>query len=189
MRQLGLPQALTVRFVRVRLSTGEWEVMVTSLRDEVAYPTVGFLELYHWRWSVETFYGVLKQDPLGLGKFIGPRGRSRPAGLSGDRVLDRLGIDFDRDGTSPIRCERNPSSPDGQPGGLLQCHQTPRPGPVVEQPRHPTLDRAVDRVVSDPSDLRTSATLSAPSENFRQSLAGFPSSTEKALLLKEIRLT
>lgn len=58
MRQLGLPQALTVRFVRVRLSTGEWEVLVTSLRDEVAYPTAGFLELYHGRWGVETFYGV-----------------------------------------------------------------------------------------------------------------------------------
>ncbi len=70
MRQLGLPQALTVRFVRVRLSTGEWEVMVTSLRDEVAYPTVGFLELYHWRWSVETFYGVLKTR-LDLENFSG----------------------------------------------------------------------------------------------------------------------
>ncbi len=70
MRQLGLPQALTVRFVRVRLSTGEWEVMVTSLRDEVAYPTVGFLELYHGRWSVETFYGVLKTR-LDLENFSG----------------------------------------------------------------------------------------------------------------------
>ncbi len=70
MRQLGLPQALTVRFVRVRLSTGEWEVMVTSLRDEVAYPTVGFLELYHWRWGVETFYGVLKTR-LDLENFSG----------------------------------------------------------------------------------------------------------------------
>jgi hypothetical protein len=70
MRQLGLPQALTVRFVRVRLSTGEWEVLVTSLRDEVAYPTAGFLELYHWRWGVETFYGVLKTR-LDLENFSG----------------------------------------------------------------------------------------------------------------------
>lgn len=55
MGQLGLPQTLTVRFVRLRLSTGEWEVRVTSLCDEAAYPTAGFLELYHWRWGVETF--------------------------------------------------------------------------------------------------------------------------------------
>ncbi|MGB5063472.1 MAG: IS4 family transposase [Candidatus Competibacter sp.] len=69
-RQLGLPQALTVRFVRVRLRTGEWEVLVTSLRDEAAYPTADFLELYPWRWGVETFYGVLKTR-LDLENFSG----------------------------------------------------------------------------------------------------------------------
>lgn len=69
-RQLGLPRALTVRFVRVRLRTGEWEVLVTSLRDEAAYPTADFLELYHWRWGVETFYGVLKTR-LDLENFSG----------------------------------------------------------------------------------------------------------------------
>jgi len=69
-RQQGLPMTLTVRFVRVRLSTGEWEVLVTSLRDEVAYPTADFLELYHWRWGVETFYGLLKSR-LDLENFSG----------------------------------------------------------------------------------------------------------------------
>ena len=69
-RRLGLPPALTVRFVRVRLSTGAWEVLVTSLRDEAAYPTAGFLKLYHWRWGVETFYGVLKTR-LDLENFSG----------------------------------------------------------------------------------------------------------------------
>jgi hypothetical protein len=54
-RQRGLPRALTVRLVRGRLSTGEWAVLVTSLRDEAAYPTAGFLALYPWRWGVETF--------------------------------------------------------------------------------------------------------------------------------------
>ena len=34
---LGLPLTLTVRFVSVRLSTGELEVLVTSLLDETAY--------------------------------------------------------------------------------------------------------------------------------------------------------
>ena len=60
MRQQGLPLRLTVRFVRVRLSTGELEVLVTSLCDERAYPTADFLALYHQRWGVETFYGLLK---------------------------------------------------------------------------------------------------------------------------------
>lgn len=69
-RQLGLPLTLAVRFVRVRLSTGEWEVLVTSLHDEAAYPTAGFLELYQRRWGVETFYGVLKTR-LDLENFSG----------------------------------------------------------------------------------------------------------------------
>ena len=58
--QLGLPPALMVRFVRVRLSTGEWEVRVIALRDERGYPTAGFLELYHWRWGVELAIKRLK---------------------------------------------------------------------------------------------------------------------------------
>jgi hypothetical protein len=69
-QSLGLPLTIPVRFVRVRLSTGEWEVLVTSLLDEVAYPTADFRELYHWRWGVETFYGVLKTR-LDLENFSG----------------------------------------------------------------------------------------------------------------------
>ena len=69
-RARGLPRALTVRFVRVRLNTGEWEVLVTSLLDTVRYPTADFLELYGLRWGVETFYGLLKTR-LGLENFSG----------------------------------------------------------------------------------------------------------------------
>jgi hypothetical protein len=69
-RARGLPSSLTVRFVRVRLSTGEWEVLVTSLREAARYPTAGFLELYGLRWGVETFYGLLKTR-LGLENFTG----------------------------------------------------------------------------------------------------------------------
>lgn len=68
--RLGLPASLQVRFVRVRLSTGEWEVLVTSLRDETRYPTEGFLELYGLRWGLETFYGILKTR-LDLENFTG----------------------------------------------------------------------------------------------------------------------
>src|SRR5674476_1507067 len=58
-RAAGLPETLTVRFIRVLLSTGEFEVLVTSLVDEVLYPTPDFLELYGLRWGIETLYGLV----------------------------------------------------------------------------------------------------------------------------------
>lgn len=69
-QQHALPTSLTVRFVRVRLSTGEDQVLVTSLLDEILYPTTAFLELYHLRWGIETFYGLLKTR-LALENFTG----------------------------------------------------------------------------------------------------------------------
>lgn len=66
----GLPTRLRARFVRVRLSTGEYEVLVTSLLEENAWPAADFLDLYHQRWGVETFYARLKTR-LGLENFSG----------------------------------------------------------------------------------------------------------------------
>jgi len=60
MEKLGLPMTLTVRFVRVLLDTGEYEVLVTSLLDEKHYPTEEFKTLYWYRWGIETFYGLIK---------------------------------------------------------------------------------------------------------------------------------
>jgi DDE family transposase len=59
-RRRGLPWELKVRFVSVRLKTGELEVLVTSLLDEVAYPNQELVALYWRRWGQETFYGRLK---------------------------------------------------------------------------------------------------------------------------------
>jgi hypothetical protein len=70
LRQLGLPLELVVRFVSVRLSTGELEVLATSLLDEERYPTQEFQELYHQRWGLETFYGTMK-GRLDLENFSG----------------------------------------------------------------------------------------------------------------------
>jgi len=70
LRRLGLPLELTVRFVSVRLPTGELEVLVTSLLEEARYPTEEFLEVYHWRWKQETFYGLIK-GRLDLENFSG----------------------------------------------------------------------------------------------------------------------
>jgi hypothetical protein len=68
--RLGLPTQMKVRFVSVRLPTGELEVLVTSLLDETLYPTEQFLVLYHWRWGHETFYTMLK-GRLDLENFSG----------------------------------------------------------------------------------------------------------------------
>ena len=70
LRELGLSLELKVRFVSVRLPTGELEVLVTSLLDEQRYPTQEFLKVYHWRWNHETFYGRLK-GRLDLENFSG----------------------------------------------------------------------------------------------------------------------
>jgi hypothetical protein len=70
LRRLGLPLELTVRFLSVRLPSGELEVLATSLLDPALYPTEEFLTVYHWRWNHETFYGVIK-GRLDLENFSG----------------------------------------------------------------------------------------------------------------------
>lgn len=65
-----LPSSLNVRLVRVVLPSGEYEILVTSLLDRDMYPLELFLELYHYRWGIETFYGKLKTR-LGLENFSG----------------------------------------------------------------------------------------------------------------------
>jgi hypothetical protein len=60
LKRRGLPTQLRVRFVSVRLPTGELEVLVTSLLAALVYPTDDFLALYHCRWGHETYYGRLK---------------------------------------------------------------------------------------------------------------------------------
>lgn len=51
---------ITVRLIRVELETGEVEVLITSLLDQVQYPVSLFKELYHQRWPVEEDYKALK---------------------------------------------------------------------------------------------------------------------------------
>jgi len=49
-----------VRLVKVELSTGEAEILITSLLDEQKYPDSLFKELYFLRWCIETFYDEIK---------------------------------------------------------------------------------------------------------------------------------
>jgi hypothetical protein len=69
-RAAGLPERIRVRLVTVRLNTGELEVLATDLLDEALCPTAQFGELYHHRWGIETFYGLVK-GRLDLENFTG----------------------------------------------------------------------------------------------------------------------
>jgi hypothetical protein len=51
---------IRVRLIRVELSTGEIEVLATTLLDRTRFPTALFQDLYHHRWPVEEDYEVMK---------------------------------------------------------------------------------------------------------------------------------
>lgn len=51
---------LRLRLVRVVLSTGRVEVLITSLLDTAAYPAAEFGALYHSRWRIEEGFKTLK---------------------------------------------------------------------------------------------------------------------------------
>jgi hypothetical protein len=70
LRDCGRALELTVRFISLRLPTGELEVLATSLLDEQKYPAQDFLEVYGYRWQQETFYFLMKSR-LELENFSG----------------------------------------------------------------------------------------------------------------------
>lgn len=51
-----------VRLVKVKLDTGETEVLITSLQDMQRFSNQIFKELYFLRWGVETYYDRLKNQ-------------------------------------------------------------------------------------------------------------------------------
>lgn len=59
--EMGLDnKPIKVRLLRVELSSGETEILVTSLTDMEKYPQELFSDLYHLRWPVEEDYKYLK---------------------------------------------------------------------------------------------------------------------------------
>lgn len=60
LRKLGLPDKIEFRLVKIVLSSGEIEVLATSLLDEQQFKVEEFGELYYLRWGVETFFSKLK---------------------------------------------------------------------------------------------------------------------------------
>ena len=60
-KQLGLSCApMSLRLIRIELSSGETEVLITSLTDCEKFSYLLFEELYHLRWPVEEAYKILK---------------------------------------------------------------------------------------------------------------------------------
>lgn len=53
------PYKITLRVLRFRLSTGEYETIITSL-DRFRFPIEKIKELYHLRWGIETSFRTLK---------------------------------------------------------------------------------------------------------------------------------
>ena len=74
-KDYDLPEEIMVRFVRVKLSTGEYEVLVTNLLNKQEFPTKEFLAIYAMRWGIEGFYGILKTR-LNLENFTGKTAES-----------------------------------------------------------------------------------------------------------------
>jgi len=60
-KELGLDiKPMKMRLIRVELSSGEIEVLITSLIDKDTYPHNIFCDLYHARWPVEEDYKTMK---------------------------------------------------------------------------------------------------------------------------------
>ena len=70
----GLPYDKTatikVRMIRIKLSSGETEILMTSLLDTTIYPYDDFKELYFTRWGIETYYNRFK-NIIGVEHFSG----------------------------------------------------------------------------------------------------------------------
>lgn len=61
---------LQVRLIKIPLSSGETEILITSLTDKSLYPYDNFQKLYHQRWGVEEDYKVMKSR-LNIENFSG----------------------------------------------------------------------------------------------------------------------
>jgi Transposase DDE domain len=63
---------IKVRMVKVKLCTGETELLLTNLYDETLYTIADLNHLYNLRWGIETSYGMQKNQ-LQLEQFSGHR--------------------------------------------------------------------------------------------------------------------
>jgi len=66
MREMGLKitkeTAINLRLVKILLSTGETEILITNLFQSETYSITDLKEVYALRWGIETFYGTAKNQ-------------------------------------------------------------------------------------------------------------------------------
>jgi hypothetical protein len=62
--------SLQVRLIKIKLKTGETEILITSLRDRARFSRQDFKSLYNLRWRVETVFDTIK-NRLCLENFTG----------------------------------------------------------------------------------------------------------------------
>ena len=66
MQEMGLTitkeNVIPLRLVKIRLSTGETEVLATNLFQSEIYSIADLKEVYSLRWGIETFYGTAKNQ-------------------------------------------------------------------------------------------------------------------------------
>ena len=86
----SLPEeTIALRAVKVRLNTGEVEVLLTNLFDRAKWPTSGFGELYHQRWIAEEGY-KLEKSRLELERWSGKSIRAVEQDFYGRMLLATL---------------------------------------------------------------------------------------------------
>ena len=59
-QEKNIKRSIKVRLVKVILSTGEVEILITSLLNRKKYSLKNFQWLYHQRWGIETYFDRLK---------------------------------------------------------------------------------------------------------------------------------
>jgi len=69
-RRGELPREIKIRLLKIQLSSGETEILATSLLNKKKYPAQEFFNLYALRWGVETYFDRLK-NRLTLENFTG----------------------------------------------------------------------------------------------------------------------
>jgi hypothetical protein len=101
-------KALTVRLVRVALSSGITEVLITNLWEADGYETAAFKELYNKRWGVETGLSTAK-NLLQLESMSGQTEQSVYQDFYATILMTNLASLLVRQGTETVQEQRRQS--------------------------------------------------------------------------------
>ena len=132
LQALGLPRQLELRLVTVRLSTGELEVLVTSLLDAEAYPVAAFAEAYRRRWGVEGFYSVIK-GRLELENFSGRTLESVRQDFEATLLISNLESVLGREAQEELQTQPQEQAEPAQPAPPAQAQEPSSPEPATTQ--------------------------------------------------------